>query len=315
MKKLIFAAFLATGNVLSAATLDGLAAKVNDAVITVGDVRAELFRIRGRTENAHEPITAVYSNAVNALIDRRLILAQAAARKIDMQEWLVDNRIREIAKESFEGDMNKLRASLNRGRISETDWRNQIRDDMIVNGMRFQMVEKDIMPSPSAMRTEYKTHSDRYAQDASVTVSVILLRPSVDNKTPSVTARGEDILARLARGEDFAALARQNSADSHAKDGGVWKDIKPEEAFRPEIAETIEKLKIGEFSKLVNLDGWGFIVRKDSETKAKALSFTEAYDKILSQLRKEEGKRRYDDWIRRLRAEAFIHIYPMPDDK
>ena len=152
--------------------------------------------------------------------------------------------------------------------------------------------------------------------DHKVTVSVMLLRPSRadDKETPSVTTRGEEILARLEKGENFADLARLYSADSHAKDGGVWKDVKPEEAFRPEIAETIAKLKVGEFSTLVNLDGWGFIVRKDAETLGKQMSFSEAYDQIERNVKSEQAKAEYDAWMKRLREQAFVKIYPMPDD-
>lgn len=305
----VLAATLAKG-----AILDGLAAKVDDAVITVADVMDEVNRERSRGESKAANFGEAYSNAVENLVDRRLILAAAARRKLDMQEWLVDNRVREIVKDSFGGDMNRMRESLARAHVAETDWRNQIRDDMIVNGMRYQIVDKDISPSPAEMRREYRVNGEKYVRQASTTVSVILLRPASDG-TASVTTRGEEILGRLDEGADFAELARANSADSHAKDGGVWKDVKPEEAFRPEIAAVIAKLKVGEFSRLVNLDGWGFIVRKDAENTARKLTFAEAYDKILAALRKQESDRRYKEWTRRLRKEAFVHIYPMPSDK
>ena len=92
-------------------------------------------------------------------------------------------------------------------------------------------------------------HRDRYCSEAKTTVSVILLRPPAATRRPPT--RGEEILGRLAAGEKFADLAKAFSADSHAKDGGQWKDVKPEEAFRPEIADAISKLKVGEVSKLV----------------------------------------------------------------
>lgn len=292
------------------ATLDGLAAKVNDAVITVGDVVNEM-----RRGDPKQDFRTAYSNAVEEAVNRRLILDAALEKKLEMQEWLVDNRVREIVKDNFDGDMNKLNAQLAQSKVALTDWRNQIRDDMIVNAMRFQMVDKGADPSPAEMHTEYLMHRDRYCSEAKTTVSVILLRPPTDDKTPSVTTRGEDILGRLAAGEKFADLAKAFSADSHAKDGGQWKDVKPEEAFRPEIADAISKLKAGEVSKLVNLDGWGFIVRKDAETKDRQLSFAEAYDQVARNVRKRLVRARHDAWIARLREASFIKIYPIPDEK
>ena len=303
-----------------AAMLDGLAAKVNDTVITVGDVMTEIQRsprLRGHfVASKAEDAAKLYSETLDMLIDRKLILQAAAEKKMQMQEWVVDNRVREIVKNAFGGDMNKLNAELTKGKISLSDWRNTIRDSMIIQAMRYQTVEKNQQATPAAMRKEYKEHASRYATENKATVSVILLRPPVaaDKATPSVSTRGEEIIARLEKGEDFAELARRYSADSHAKDGGQWKDVNPAEAFRPEIADTIAKLKVGEFSTLVNLDGWGFIVRKDAETVGKQLTFAEAYDEIARRVKADAAKAEYDAWMKRLRAESFVKKYPLPDE-
>ena len=272
-----------------AATLDGIAAKVNDDA-------------------------AAYSNAGNLAVDRRLILREAAKRKLEIQEWVVDNRVREIVKDNFGGDNNKLKTALAQSRIDPIDWRNQIRDEMIVQAMCYQMVEKDVQATPAAMQAEYQLHRDRYIRPARTTVSVILLRPPAAEGDSSVEVRAKDVLDRIAKGEAFSDLAKRFSADSHAKDGGQWKDVDPGEAFRPEIAAAIAKLGVGNISPLVNLDGWGFIVRKDAESPAKDLSFREAYDEIAANVKQELSAARYKEWVSRLRNEAFIKINPPPSD-
>ena len=298
--------------------LDGLAAKVNDAVITVDDVGTALGDLRraGRLGPGTD-FKTVYSNTVEHLVERRLILQLAAEKKVTFPEWAVDNRIREIVKEKFDDDMNKLNAMLTQIKTPLTEWRNMIRDDMIVTSMRQQFVEKFVTATPADMAREYRENKALYSKEAKTSVSVILLKPADpgDKKAPSVSTRGEEILARLEKGEDFADLARKFSADSHAKDGGKWKDVNPQEAFRPEIANAIAALKVGEVSKVVDLDGWGFSVREDAETDAKELSFAEAYDQVERNVKKRLGQEAYKAWIQRLRDAAFIKIYPFPEDK
>lgn len=316
MKKLVIAAALLGAAFLDGATLDALAAKVGSQILTVSDVIGE---IRRKTPKGVPPqdFPSAYSNAVQALVERKLILKAAADKKMDMQEWMVDNRVREIVKDVFGGDRNKLNAALAESRIPITEWRNTIREDLIVSGMRYQMVEHNVVASPAAMQAEFAANPKLYAEEGKTTVSVILLRPPAadDKSAPSVEKRGADILAKLAKGEDFAELAKANSSDSHAKDGGVWKDVKPEEAFRPEIAAEIAKLKVGEHSKLVNLDGWGFIVRKDAESVEKAKTFAEAYDEIERNVKTRIAEKAYADWIRRLREETLVKVYPLPADQ
>ena len=299
--------------------LDGLAAKVNDAVITVDDVRTAIGDLRrsGALKVSGEDFKTVYSNTVEFLVERRLILQLAAEKKVTFPEWVVDGRIRDIVKDKFDGDMNKLNAMLAAIKTPLTEWRNMIRDDMIVNAMRQQFVEKYVTATPSDMYREYRENKSLYNMQAKTSVSVILLKPADpgDKKVPSVSTRGEEVLARLEKGEAFADLARQFSADSHAKDGGAWKDVNPQEAFRPEIADTIAALKVGEVSKLVDIDGWGFIVRKDAETGAKERSFAEAYEDIERNVKTRLAKEAYREWVQRLREAAFIKIYPFPEDK
>ena len=299
--------------------LDGLAAKVNDAVITVDDVGTAIGDLRrsGAIKVTGDDFKTVYSNTVEFLVERRLILQLAAEKKVTFPEWVVDGRIRDIVKDKFDGDMNKLNAMLTQIKTPLTEWRNMIRDDMIVTSMRQQFVEKYVTATPADMAREYRENADLYRTEAKTTVSVVLLRPADpgDRKTPPVSTRGEEVLARLKKGEPFADLARKFSADSHAKDGGVWKDVNPEVAFRPEIAKVIAPLKVGEVSKLVDLGGWGFIVRKDAETSAKKLTFAEAYDQIERNVKKRLGHEAYRAWIQRLRDAAFIKIYPFPEDK
>ncbi len=295
-----------------AATLDGIAAKVNDDVITISEVAGAIRRSRPQAEDMN--FAAAYSNAVNLAVDRRLILREAAKRKLEIQEWVVDNRVREIVKDNFGGDNNKLKTALAQSRIDPIDWRNQIRDEMIVQAMCYQMVEKDVQATPAAMQAEYQLHRDRYSRPARTTVSVILLRPPAAEGDSSVEVRAKDVFDRIAKGEAFSDLAKRFSADSHAKDGGQWKDVDPGEAFRPEIAAAIAKLGVGNISPLVNLDGWGFIVRKDAESPAKDLSFREAYDEIAANVKQELSAARYKEWVSRLRNEAFIKINPPPSD-
>ncbi len=315
MKTALLSLSLAVCACARGVVLDGLAAKVNDAVITVYDVGTAIGDLKRGGVVRGDDFKAVYSNTVEFLVERRLILQLAAEKKVTFPEWVVEGRIREIVKDKFDGDMNKLNAMLAQTKTPLTEWRNMIRDDMIVNAMRQQFVEKYVTATPADMFREYNENKKLYRSEAKTSVSVILLKPADDKKSPSVSTRGEEILARLERGEPFADLARKFSADSHAKDGGAWKDVNPEEAFRPEIAQAIASLKVGEVSKLVDLDGWGFIVRKDAETGVKERSFAEAYDDIERNVKARLGKEAYRNWVQRLRAAAFIKIYPFPEEK
>ncbi len=123
-----------------ASTLDGIAAKVNGDVITVGEVMADVThnptaRAAFKSGNVGE-IQKAYNEALDALINKRLILKHAAQKKLDVQEWMIDNKVREIIKEGFDGDRNNLITALSQARVPFEEWRGHIKEDMAVQAMR-----------------------------------------------------------------------------------------------------------------------------------------------------------------------------------
>ena len=276
-----------------AVEVDGIAARVGSSVILKSDVIGEMRRAGVGPDR--------YAVVRGEMIERELMLKAAATAKLQMQDWVVENRVREIVTTVFGGDMNKFKATLAKDRVTFPEWRQRLKDDMVVAAIRWQMVDKTVSASPADMRKEYEAHPERYASDSRVTVSAILLGPGDVEKKPEI----EEAL----KTEPFGEVAKKYSSDARAKDGGQWKDVKPEDVFRPEICDEIAKMKKGETSRWIELDGWSFLIRKDDETTGAKMSFEEAYDAVAQNVRKELADKRYRDWINRLKSETYIKVY------
>ena len=266
-----------------AVEVDGIAATVGTETILRSDVMNELARMGA-------PDGQAYSDVLRGMIDRKLMLKAARESKMTMQEWVVENRVREIVNRSFGGDRNKLIEALGKQRMSYPEWYAKTRDDLIVGAMRWQVVDKNVTASPAAMRKEYETHKSRYVKDHRVSVSVILLRPEEQAK--------RDEIAKQLKERTFEELG-----------GKKYENVKPEDVFKPEVCAEIEKMPKGTVSHWIEIDGWSFLLRKDAETTGKALSFDEAYDQIEASVREEDAGRLYTEWLERLRAETYIKVF------
>lgn len=294
MKNLLFA-FAAMGAFAAGAVeVDGIAASVGSVAILKSDVYDEMRR-RYVTDEKR------FAEFRNALIERELILKAAKAAKMTMQDWVVEDRIRVIVEDSFGGDRTKLDEMLTARRISEADWRNRIKEDMIVNAMRWMTIDKNVSASPAMMKAEYANHPERYRLDKRVSISVILLSPE--------NAGRKSEIDNLLKTEDFASLAKKYSSDKRAPEGGAWKDIDPREEFNAVVCEEIERTPKGAISKWIELDGWSFLLRKDDETGAGLRPFAEAYADIEFNVKESETKRLYDEWMQRLKSETYIKVY------
>ena len=293
MKKVMTAVALFVALSAFAVEVDGIAARVGSSVILKSAVLGEMRRAGVGEEK--------YAEVRGEMIERELILKAAARAKLQMQDWVVENRVREIVSRMFGGDANRFKAALARDRVTFPEWRQRVKDDMVVSAMRWQTVDKTVSANPADMRREYESHPERYMTDSRVTVSAILIGPGDADKKPEI----EEAL----KTEPFAEVAKKYSSDARAKDGGQWKDIKPEDEFRPEVCAEIAKMKKGETSKWIELDGWNFLVRKDDEKAGSKMTFEEAYDAVAFNVRKAEADRRYREWIDRLKAETYIKVY------
>ncbi len=279
--------------VAPAVEVDGIAAQVGDETILKSDVVMEMRRLRA-------PASA-YADVRNDMIDRKLILRAARAAKMTMQDWVIENRVRDIIDRSFGGDRNKLMETLSREKISYPEWHARMKEDMVVAAMKWNVIDRNATARPGEMRRLYDANPARYAIPGKVTVSIILLSPdAISNRV--------DVSAAL-KTNDFAEVARRFSVDSHAADGGVWKAIEPKEVFKPAICDEIAKMPLHTLSRWIELDGWSFLLRKDAVEGGQARSFEEAYDDVEADVRAAEAKKAYEAWMERLKQETYIKVY------
>lgn len=132
----------------------------------------------------------------------------------------------------------------------------------------------------------------------------ILIKPSELVSNELAQSKLEIIRERALNGESFEELARSNSADGSAKDGGDLGWQNPENLV-PEFVQEMDKLKPGEISPVFKSRfGWHIIqmiARKQEDN-------TEAH--LMSQARKMIRKRKISEatetWLRRLRDDAYI---------
>ena len=277
---------------LLAVEIDGVAATVGGETILKSEVRSEMRRSGLSPDRFNETL--------NALVERKLVIRAASQAKMTIQDWVVDNRVREIVESAFGGDRNRLSAALAKEKIPYAEWRDRVKDDLVAAAMRWNIVEKNVSASPGEMREEYEKHPEKYSKGGKTTVAVILLKPEDAAKRAEI-----DVALKKT---DFGEIAKKYSADSKAKDGGVWKDIDPKEVFQEKIADEIAKMPVNTLSNWLDVDGWSFLLKKTAESETRPMPFAEAYDKIEAEVKKANAKKLYDAWIERLKSETYINF-------
>ena len=133
----------------------------------------------------------------------------------------------------------------------------------------------------------------------------ILIRPTQVLSRDDARQRLENIRQRINTGGDFASLARASSDDkAAAAEGGNLGWVSPG-MMVPAFEEEMNKLKPGEISKpFLTQFGW-HIVQVLSRRKH---DNTEQFQRsqAIKLIRKRKTEEAIQDWLRRLRAEAYV---------
>ncbi|HMP89910.1 MAG TPA: peptidyl-prolyl cis-trans isomerase [Kiritimatiellia bacterium] len=294
--------------------LDGYAATVNKRIITIGEVKIAIHEaeerlrmMRGNTD-VEAKRQELFTAGLERLIDQALILEEFTSMQGVIPDRAIDDRVNEIIQERFNNDRAALLAALAEDQITLEEWRETIRDRLIVSIMRRREVGDRIVISPRQLMDEYEARQDRYQQPAQSRFRLIFLPQGPDTDV----ARQLMIEARdrILTGTPFEEEARTTSKDPSAALGGDWGWIEPG-MLRDELRNALEATSVGEISDIVATPEGYYLIKVEERRDAYVKTFEEVRREIETELRERESERLYRDWVERLRNKYSI-IYYLP---
>src|SRR5574338_3539 len=264
LKHLSAAAALATA-VLGAATpaaaqlAEGVAAVVNDHVISTFDVRqrATLLIASAGLQPSAEMQQRARTQALCDLVDERLELDEAANFHISITPQEIDRRLGDIARQN-NTDVAGLARQLGSAGVSISTLRDQIQADIawtrLINGLyanRLRISEDEIRATQerivaNASRPQYQ-------------ISEIFLPADNEQEFNEMEQGAMRLLQEMQRGAPFPLVARQFSrAPSAAAGGDLGWIAAPELA--PELQPIAERLQPGQVSLPVRTQTGVYII-------------------------------------------------------
>jgi peptidyl-prolyl cis-trans isomerase SurA len=235
--------------------LDRIVAVVNDEVITQSELRGRVAVTESqlRRQKIQLPPREVLERQVleRMIVDRaQLQLARETGVRVD--DGTVNAAIARVA-ESNGLTVPALRQRLDADGVSFNQFREDIRQDIIMNRLREREVDNRIQISDSEVDNFIAEQSGVAADAQEVNLAQILLRvpENADSgRVAETRSRAEDLLAQLKSGADFARLAASYSNAAEALQGGDlgWRNI---DRLPTLFIEGIKDLKPGEVSGII----------------------------------------------------------------
>lgn len=196
-------------------------------------------------------------------------------------------------------------------RVSEKELKEDIKKGVYIKSFLDKNIYSKIVVGEADKQKEYEDKEDKLAVPEQVKASHILIRVASDaseKDKEDARAQIDQIRKRAFSGEDFAELAKENSQDGSAPNGGDLGYFGRGAMVKP-FEEAAFSLEIGRISEVVETQFGYHIIKVTDKQPAKTLSYKETESDIAMFLLNQRRMEALDNLVKELRDKAKIEIY------
>lgn len=305
----------APDNASAPVVANGIAAVVEDRVITVDEIRREiavllpqLQRDSANQAEFEQKLQALQDEVVQSLVDRVLVVKHFQKDGFQVPRSYVESEMEKLMQQDFDGDRTRFLQYLQSQGQSVRNFRRDLEERIIVQYMRGQMRKSESIVSPEKMEQFYEEKKHTFYQDEAVHLRIIQLTSLTNESEDVLLQTAEKIERELGSGESFATLAKQYSQDRRRREGGSWGWIKMTE-LREDWREKVTSLKKGEMSEPLRTKEGIFLLYVEEHREAGIQPIQEVRDQIENILISQMAREAQERWLERLRRNAYVRYY------
>jgi len=314
----LFALVVSCSGALAQQSSNKIAAVVDGIPIATSEVeeilRAQeqvvLMTHRNDPDRIKKELVLLRQNTIETLIDREILLAEFA--KIgSLPPKLIDEDINTLIRESFEGNRDAFVDELTKGGLTMVKFREQRKKMIIMNVMRARNAGENPPPTPREVQEYYDKNVDKWREGDQIKISTITIPKFAGDpsKPPESQLKfAKELRTKILQGTDFAKVAKTNSQDSHAENGGSW-DWMYKTDLMPAIANAAMELKTGGVSPVLDLETRYVIVACDAKKLGAAPDIEKLRPEIEKMINQEKSKAHLDKWMAGVRKKHVIKRY------
>lgn len=296
--------------------LDRVVAVVNDEVITQSELDAVLrpiyedYRNQFSQSQLVSKLNEARQKLLNQLIEDRLVYQEAKAKGLKVPAAELEQQMKRF-QDQFETNEEFEDAISSEG-LSRTALEERLRRQALIRELHNIEIRSKIVVSPKDVEEYYQKNPDEFSSEETIKIRSFTIKKSSSARQKGLTdetAKDKvlEIRQKIIDGGNFGELAKENSEDSRASDGGLSDWISRGNMI-PVIDDVIFALKDGEISELVETPmGYHFFlleVRKPGHKKSLEESRDEIFDKLFSQ----QAEERFKEWMDELKSNSYISI-------
>jgi len=298
---LALAALVGTG---VAEVVDRIVAEVNDDIITMSELQnmARAMQTQSGVKPTGQDAKAMQRQMLDALIDRKLALAEAKRRGITVSPKEVDEALARFKQRSNIPDDETLAKGLSQAGLSVKEFRQQIADQLIQDRLLTIVVGTKVTVSEAEVRRFYDEHFKKGGAQLHLMTLRMPFPPGVSaEQRDAIRQKAEAILSDAKRGESFMQAAGKLSLTPTDVGFVSITDLDPR------LAEYLGQLKPKEIAPVETPEGYQ-LIQVIGRGSGEARPFEEVAPEIRRMLQQQDMDKYFSEWAKTLRQKAHIKI-------
>src|SRR5439155_12832269 len=238
---------------------------------------------------------------------------------------VVDEQFNDVIANDFGGDRAAFIKTLQAQNLTVAQYREQLRDRIIVQAMRNNKTQREVVVSPYKIEKYYHEHGDDFKVEDQIKLRMIYIKKgqpepvpvakpdpdtnAVEGATNEVAAppppppvdprkrMAEELVAKLDAGDSFESLGKVYSERKEAKEGGDWGWI-GRDVLRKELSDVAFTLKAGQHSRVIETAEGYYLLQVEAVKPSHAKPPAEVRDEIEKILLQQQRTKMQENWIR-----------------
>ncbi|MDD5504909.1 MAG: peptidylprolyl isomerase [Candidatus Omnitrophica bacterium] len=296
---------------MAASLVDKITAVVNEDVITESELQESMlpfiadYRLRYGEEGLKEKMDEARQDALNRLIEEKLISQEAVKRGVTVEDNEIQQRVDDV-KKRFGSDEEFYRA-INSSGITLARLKKKYEEQIMMRKLVNDVIGSRVNITPSQVTAYYYGNIKDFTVPDTVRFKVILIKPTDEMPLPQARKLAEDIWMKINKGDDFDPLAARFSQGPNAQRGGDMGYMAAGSTIS-EIEQALSGLVPGQVSGVIETTSGFYIIKMIDKKQASTSPITEVTDTIKERLFQRESELTLREFVGKLKEDAYIKI-------
>lgn len=303
--------FMPENSAWAAQVVDRIVAVVNDDIITQSELQQSMlpfiadYKVRYEEDELKGKMDEVREDALNRLIEEKLLMQEAKRREIAVEDSEVEQRL-EAIKERFKSE-DEFYDALKASGITLARLKDKYKEQIMMRKLVSSIIRKNVRISPTQITAYYNGNIKDFSRPKSARFKVLLIKPLQDSNMAATEELANSVLDKIESGQDFDMLVKQFSQGPNIDKGGDM-GYMPAGSIIKELDEQIEVLNPGQTSGIIRTDTGFYIIKVIDKKQAGTAPLSEVEGMIKERLYERESELTLREFINKLKKDAYITI-------